>query len=319
MTALHRDRALRPPRVLAIVGSTAAGKTSVGEAVAAAIGGEIVCADSRQVFAELEIGTGKPSPAERARLPHHLFELHRLGESPSAGGWARAAGTAIDAIHARGAVPVVVGGTGLYVRALQHGLAPAPPRDPEVRARLAAEARALGAAALHDRLAEIDPETAARLEPNDAQRIVRALEVHSLSGRPLAWWHRERPGTGHASEWRVLELVLDPAELTRRIAVRARDWFAGGLIEETEALAARGLEPALRELRAVGYDEALDLLTGHLTRAQAEERAVLRTRQLAKRQRTWFRHQIEADRRRADGEEVGGRWIDDLRRLGFLG
>jgi tRNA dimethylallyltransferase len=282
--------------VVAVVGATATGKTALGEALAEALGGEVVCADSRQVFRELDVGTGKPDAAARAARPHHLFDALGLGEPASAGWYARAARAACAAVHARGGIPVLVGGSGLYLAAARRGLAAAPPRDDAVRARLRAEAAALGAAALHARLAAVDPVTAARLAAGDTQRVTRALEVWEASGRPMSWWHATPRGPAVAGTWRVVELVLDPSALAARIQARTRWMFDHGLLDEARGALARGLAPALRALRAVGYDEALEVLEGSLERAEAEARTDLRTRQLAKRQRTWFRHQVEAVR-----------------------
>lgn len=288
--------------MLALVGATATGKTDLAEALAAPLGAEIVCADSRQLFAELEIGTGKPAPAARQGRPHHLFDALALGQHASAGTYARLARETCAAIVARGATPLLVGGSGLYLRALMEGLAAAPPRDSAVRAALLARAAAEGPGALHAELGRVDPESAARLAPADLQRVVRALEVWQTSGRTLTWWHRQPPAApdhaarGAPARWRVVELRVPPAALAERIACRTHALFASGLIEETRALRERGLEAPLAALRAVGYDEALGLLDGRLTRAEAEERTSLRTRQLAKRQATWFRHQLDAAR-----------------------
>ena len=210
--------------------------------------------------------------------------------------WAAAARGACEAIAARAQVPVLVGGSGLYVRALQRGIAAEPPHDAALRADLVEEARVLGSPALHRRLADADPETAARLDPRDAQRITRALEVWLASGKPLSWWHRERPGEPLAATWGVIEMTLDSETLADRIAVRTRDMFDEGLEDETLALVERGHSEALRALRAVGYDEALARIEGRIDRTAAEAETNRRTRQLAKRQRTWFRHQIDAVR-----------------------
>lgn len=282
--------------IVAIVGATATGKTDLGEALAERLGGEVVCADSRQVFRDLEAGTGKPEPGTRARTPHHLFDVLGLEDAPSAGWYRRAAGETCASIHARGHIPVLVGGSGLYVHAARHGLAATPPADADTRARLRAAVAQEGASALHARLTRVDPGSAARIAPADAQRIVRALEVLEVSGRPLSWWHarpREAPVPG---AWQVFELTLAPDRLRERIERRTRAMFDSGLIEEVRALVARGLEPALARLNAIGYDEALALSAGALRRAEAEARTSLRTLQLAKRQRTWFRHQVDATR-----------------------
>lgn len=280
--------------LVAVVGATATGKSELGERLAEALGGEVVCADARQLFVELEIGTGKPSRAERGARPHHLFESLAIESRPSAGWYARAAREACEAVFARGAVPVLVGGSGLYLRALLEGLHAEPPRDAEVRERLRAELAVAGPEALHARLAGVDPLTAARLAPGDRQRVTRALEVFESSGRPLSWWHA-RPGREPlAADARVLELTCDPRELAGRIERRTAAMFTGGLVEETRALAAGGRAEALRALQAIGYDEALELLAGRRSQADAVARTNERTRQLAKRQRTWFRHQLRA-------------------------
>jgi tRNA dimethylallyltransferase len=293
------------PRVIAVVGATATGKTDLGEALAEVLDGEVICADSRQVYRELEIGTGKPAPAERAARPHHLFDALGLDERASAGWYGRVAAEARRAARARGRLPILVGGSGLYLRAARRGLAAEPPHDPAFRARLRAELATHGAEALHARLAAVDPITAARLAPRDRQRVGRALEVWEASGRPLSWWQAQPPPAAEAERWTVLEVTLSPAATRARIAARTRHLFAAGLVEETRELVARGRAEALRELRAVGYDEAVALIEGRLSRPEAEARTDLRTAQLAKRQRTWFRHQVRAIRIAADGRTPG--------------
>ena len=304
--------------VVSVVGATATGKTAVAERLAEALGAELVCADSRQVYRDLEVGTGKPTRAERAARPHHLFDALSLGQRASAGWYARAAAEARDAIRARGRVPLLVGGSGLYLKAAEHGLSGEPPHDPERRARLRAELEAHGPQALHDRLRAVDPATAARLAPGDRQRVTRALEVAEASGRPLSWWHAQ-PSAPPAERWIHLELVVDAAALRQRIARRTTWMFDHGLVEETRALVEAGHEAALRALRAVGYDEALDLLAGTVTRAAAEARTAQRTHQLAKRQRTWFRHQMKAVR--LDAGAAGERGLLERAReaIGDLG
>ena len=291
------------PHAVALVGATATGKSALGERLARALDAEVVCCDSRQVFAELELGTGKPSSAERAAWPHHLFDALRLGGHASAGWFARAAGEACAAIRQRGRLPLLVGGSGLYLRALSEGLAPTPPHDPDLRRRLRAELDALGPEALHARLAAVDARTAGRLSPRDRQRIGRALEVHELTGQPLSWWHERTPAAPAGATWMVLEIVVDPAELRRRISLRTAWMFTHGLVEETRALRDAGAREALGALRAIGYDEAMEMIEGRLDRSMAEARVNLRTARLAKRQRTWFRHQGEGLRLEATGSD----------------
>ena len=283
-------------RVIAVVGATATGKSVLAEALAPRLDAEVICADSRQVFAELEIGTGKPSRADRAARPHHLFDALRLGGHASAGWYARAARDACEAVVARGRRPLLVGGSGLYLRALRDGLAATPPHDLVVRDRLRQELESQGPQALHVRLAAVDPASAARLGTRDGQRISRALEVYEATGKPLSWWHARGPRPRSADAWAVIEIVVPTAALRDRIARRTAWMFAHGLVEETRSILAAGLGQALGALHAIGYDEALDLIGGRLERAAAESLVNRRTAQLAKRQRTWFRHQMAAAR-----------------------
>lgn len=290
--------------MVAIVGPTACGKTPLGEAVAARIGGEVVCADSRQVFAELELGTGKPGPDERAAAPHHLFDVLHLGESASAGWYGDACARVRADIHARGRIPVLVGGSGLYLRAAQDGLGAEPPRDEALRARLRSELAESGSAVLHARLAVLDPAAASRLHPNDGQRVTRALEVVESSGRPLAWWQAQAPPPPDEA-WHVFQVDLGAHTLNRNIRERSEWMFEAGLVEEVRALLDGPRAGALRALHAIGYDEAIGVIEDRLTVAQARKLTSLHTRQLAKRQRTWFRHQVAGTTLDANGAGVG--------------
>jgi tRNA dimethylallyltransferase len=292
-------------RIVVVAGATATGKTMLGEALADALGGAVVCADARQVFAELDAGTGKPTRSEREARPHYLFDALTLGERANAGRWAKLARDCCEGLLARGVTPVLVGGSGLYLSALIRGLHAEPPHDAGLRAALLARLAAEGPEALHARLAQVDPVTAARLAPRDRQRIVRALEVCEASGRTLADWHGVTPREALAADWRVLELTCDAAELDHRIATRTRAMFDSGLVEETAALVAQGRGDELAALHAIGYDEAMDLIAGRLDRETAEARTNRRTRQLGKRQRTWFRHQLDAVRLEA-GQGAAG-------------
>ncbi|MEQ1834144.1 MAG: tRNA dimethylallyltransferase, partial [Candidatus Eisenbacteria bacterium] len=238
---------------------------------------------------------GKPTPTERAAQPHRLFDLHALGESPSAGRWARAAAAVCEDAFARGVTPVLVGGSGLYLNALREGLHAEPPREPALRAALEAECASVGVEAMHAQLRTLDLATAERLAPRDRQRVLRALEVVRASGHVLAWW-RERPRESPlVAEWRTFQLVGEPAWSSERIERRTREMWASGLLDETQALVEAGHEPALRALAAIGYDEALERLAGRMRADEAERRMNERTRQLAKRQRTWFRHQSRSE------------------------
>ena len=290
--------------LVAIVGATATGKTAVGEEVARQLGGEVVCADARQLFRELELGTGKPTPSERAAQPHHLFEWLTLHDRATAGRWGRAAAAVCEACFAREVVPVLVGGSGLYLAALERGLHPEPGRDPAARAALEHECDALGVEAMHARLRERDPDAATQLAPRDRQRVLRALEITSVSGHTLAWW-RERPRAAPlAAEWHAHEITCAPDVLAARIAQRTRAMWEQGLLEETRALVDAGLEPELRRLGAIGYDESIEHLHERMSLDDAERRMAERTRQLAKRQRTWFRHQMTASPLAGDTEQA---------------
>lgn len=298
--------------LVAIVGATATGKTALGEAVARAIGGEVVCADARQVFRELEIGTGRPTPSERAAQPHHLFELWSLGERATAGAWALAAASACEAIFVRGRTPVLVGGSGLYLSALQRGLHPEPPKDAALRVALEADCARLGVEAMHAELRERDASAAERLAPRDRQRVLRALEIVTVGGRPLAWW-REQPRIAPlVADWRVYELTCEPEVLSARIEQRTSEMWHTGLEAETAVHVRAGLEPALRRLAAIGYDEALEVLAGRMERPQAMLRMTERTRQMAKRQRTWFRHQMVSEAVRVKPGARIGQLVEDV-------
>ena len=284
-------------RLVCIVGPTATGKTALALDLAERLGGEIVSADSRQVYRGLDVGTAKATAAERARVPHHCLDLVDPGERFDVARFRTAAAQAIGAIAARGHVPLVVGGTGLYVRALLHGLCPAPPRAPALRAELEAAVAAEGPAALHRRLAGLDPAAAARLAPRDTVRIVRALEVTLATGVPLSRWQAEHGFGERPYDALVIGLARPTAELDARIAARASAMVAAGFLDEVRALAARGVV-----VDAVGYREMLACVEGRTDVATAVAATVRATRRFAKRQRTWFRrepdvmwHHPEAD------------------------
>jgi tRNA dimethylallyltransferase len=290
------------PAVVVLVGPTGCGKTAVSEALARRLGAEIVCADSRQVYRDLEVGTGKPTPAERAAWPHHLFDALALGEPASAGWYAGACRAACADVQARGRAPLLVGGSGLYLRAAAGGLFSEPPLDPAARAAVREELERRGPEALHAELSRVDPVVAARIRPRDRQRVARALEVFRSTGRPLSEWQGTAPP--RAAGWTWLGIEVARAVLARRIEDRTRWMLDHGLVAETRALVERGLGPALAAMKAIGYEQALDVLEGRLPPVQAEHEITLRTLQLAKRQRTWFRHQAQVEWLVA-GEEEG--------------
>lgn len=284
---------MSPPPLLAVVGATGTGKTALAVEIAERVGGEIVSCDSAQIYRGLDVGTASPSAAERARAPHHLIDVLDPVEQWSAAEFAQAADRTIEAIRGRGRAPILVGGNGLWYRALVRGIFVAPPIDPELREAVRAEVRARGPEAMHLELARVDPVAAARIEPRDPQRIGRALEVFRQTGVPIsvlqaAHGFRER-------RYRVAAIALDwDRELLRaRLADRVRAMYEGGLLEETRACLEEGVPPDAPGLRTIGYKEAVGHLEGRIGRAEAIEATVTATRQYAKRQRNWFRHEPE--------------------------
>ena len=279
-----------------LLGPTACGKSALALALARRLPLEIVVVDSAQVYRGLDIGTAKPSAAERAAVPHHLLDLRDPGEPYSVADFVRDAVQAIGAVSGRGRLPLIVGGTMLYARALREGLSALPAADAGVRARLDARARAVGWPALHADLARVDPASAARLPPNDSQRIQRALEVYELTGVPLSEL-QQRPQRPPLALATIALLPADRAELHRRIARRFDAMLAAGFLDEVRALQARGdLAADLPALRSVGYRQAWRHLRGETSFEQFRAEAIAATRQLAKRQLTWLRSMHDAVR-----------------------
>jgi tRNA dimethylallyltransferase len=283
-------RAALPGTAFALFGPTASGKSRLALELAARLPVEIVSADSAQVYRGMDIGTAKPSAAERARVPHHLLDLVDPEEPYSTGRWREDALTTIAAVFSRERIPLIVGGTMLYYRALSAGLDDLPQADPAVRAEIDADATRRGWPALHADLAKIDPASADRIAPNDAQRIQRALEVARLSGKPLsALQGAARPALPFA----LKAFALVPPgreELHRRIERRFDAMLHAGLLEEVAALRTRPRLTALSpSMRAVGYRQAWEHLEGRSSRDEMRSRALAATRQLAKRQMTWLR------------------------------
>jgi tRNA dimethylallyltransferase len=259
-------------------------------AIAARLPVEIVSVDSAQVYRGMDVGTAKPSRAERLQVPHHLVDVVDPVEAYSAARFRADALACIADIRGRGRVPLLVGGTMLYFKALVEGLADLPAADPGVRAALDCEAAARGWPALHADLARVDPATAARLEPGDAQRIQRALEVYRLTGRPLSVQLARRAGDDAFAHVALALVPSDRAVLHARIAARFDAMLAAGLVEELAALRVRyTLHEGLPAMRCVGYRQAWAYLDGRCTRAELRDRGVFATRQLAKRQLTWLR------------------------------
>jgi tRNA dimethylallyltransferase len=274
-----------PPPVVAVVGPTATGKTALAVDLALALGGEVVNADSMQLYRGMDVGTAKPDAAERRGVPHHLLDLWSVRETASVAAYARAARAEVDRLRGAGVLPLLVGGSGLYVRAVLDDL-DIPGTDPAVRARLQAELDEAGPAALHARLAALDPAAAAAVLPSNGRRIVRALEVVELTGGPFrATLPEPRPHYPAV----VVGLDREPAELDARVARRVDRMWAAGLVAEVEALVAEGLREGPTASRALGYAQVLAQLDGELTADEARERTVTATRRFVRRQRSWFR------------------------------
>ncbi|WP_295684436.1 tRNA (adenosine(37)-N6)-dimethylallyltransferase MiaA [uncultured Nevskia sp.] len=280
--------------VVAISGPTAAGKSGLAMALCQALpeGGEIVSVDSAQIYRGMDIGSAKPDLEAQARVRHHLIDILDPAEPYSAARFADDAQAAIADIRQRGRIPVLVGGTLLYHRALFEGLNDLPPADAALRLELESERQRIGVEAQHARLAEVDSVTAARLHPNDSQRVQRALEIHALSGRPASAWHAE-PTAGAGVPGTVLRFAVMPpekAQFDARIAARFQQMIEAGFVDEVARLRARGdLHLDLPSMRAVGYRQIWSHLDGDYSLAEAVKRGVIATRQFAKRQMTWLR------------------------------
>jgi tRNA dimethylallyltransferase len=272
--------------LLVIVGETASGKTALAIERARAEGGEIIGADSVQVYRGFDIGSSKPTTEELGGVRHHLIDVAEPDEPFDAARFVELADAAIADIRARGRVPIVCGGTYLWVRALLHGLADAPRAPRELRDALQAEAAALGSPVLHARLAKVDPESAARLHPNDAVRIVRALEVHQLTGRPLSSFQAEHGFRTVRHRAKQIAIRWPKEVIEARIERRVHAMLAAGWIDEVAALVARA--PSARALGAVGYREVRDFLAGTITREDLPAAIARATKIFARRQRTWL-------------------------------
>jgi len=294
-----------------LLGPTACGKSALAMALAAQVPLEIVSIDSAQVYRGMNIGTAKPGADERARVPHHLLDIREPDAPYCAADFVHDATRVIGEIRMRNRLPLVVGGTMLYARALRGGLSELPSANAGVRSRIDAQAKKVGWPALHAKLREVDPATAARLPPNDSQRIQRALEVFELTGAPLS----QLQGAPAAPGLQLVTLALlpqDRAELHRRIEHRFDEMLAAGFLDEVRRLMARGdLDPDLPALRSVGYRQAWRHLHGKTTLAQFRAEAIAATRQLAKRQITWLRSMHDALR----VDPFSGAALAELRRI----
>jgi len=289
-----------PPPLLLVVGPTGVGKTAVAACLARSVPMEVVSADSRQVYRGMDIATGKPTSEERKAVTHHLLDLIEPGERYHAARFRLDAARAIEGIRAAGRLPVVVGGTGLYVRALLRGLDPAPPADPALRAQLEETAETKGPGALHERLRALDPERAARLHPNDRVRIIRAIEKHGRGAASVGGWARA------ITPWRVLMFGLrrEREALNRRLEERARSMLASGMMREVRRLLAEGHDEAAPGMAGIGYRQWAEVARGRLPEAEALRLMIRDTQRYAKRQMTWFAREPEI--RWLDVDEVGG-------------
>ena len=270
---------------MAVVGPTASGKSDLGVALALELGGEVVNADSMQLYRGMDVGTAKLTEAERREVPHHLLDVWDVTETASVADYQERGRAVVDALRASGRTPVLVGGSGLYVRAVLDDLE-FPGTDPEVRARLEAELDDVGSGALHARLAELDPDAAAAILPSNGRRVVRALEVVEITGGPFAATLPE-----HRDVYPSVQVGLDVPrpELDRRIDVRVERMWAGGLVDEVRALLEVGLREGRTASRALGYAQVIRFLDGEWTEEQALEDTQRATRRFARRQDTWFR------------------------------
>jgi tRNA dimethylallyltransferase len=281
------------PSTILIAGPTASGKSALALALAERHGGVIVNADSMQVYRDLRIITARPSPEDEARVPHRLYGHVDAAGNYSVGRWCADVRAVLTEAREAGRLPILVGGTGLYFKALTQGLSAVPPTPPDIRAAVRARCDAEGAAALHAELSQRDPATAARLKPADRMRIARALEVLEATGRSLADWQRDgMPAVLEPDAALKIFLSVDRAELHRRIDTRFDAMLASGALEEVRVLAARNLDPMLPAMKAHGVPWLRRHLAGEITLAVAVEGGKLDTRRYTKRQLTWFRHQM---------------------------
>lgn len=286
--------------ILALTGPTAVGKTELALALADRLGVALISMDSAMIYRGMDIGTAKPEPVVLERYPHALIDIRSPSETYSVAEFVEDADTAVRKILYTGRVPLLVGGSMLYLKGFREGIAPMPSADPMVRARLADEARRLGTEALHARLAAIDPQAAALMHPNNFTRIQRALEVHALTGRTISSHWGAARGVEERLGARLIEFAVEPAsrgELHEQIARRLEHMLAAGFVEEVAGLKDKvRLHRELPSMRAVGYRQVWDFLDGLVTEAEMRENALAATRQLAKRQLTWIRSWPEVRR-----------------------
>ncbi len=304
-------------RVTVILGVTASGKSSAAMAVAERSGGEILSVDSMQVYRRMDIGTAKPTPAERAEVPHHLLDVVEPSEEFSVARYLELADAAMADIHARGRPILAVGGTALYLKALTEGLFEGPPGDEALRSELRARAEAEGLEALHAKLRQVDPAAGERIHPNDIRRVVRALEVHQLTGRPISDQQQQfgqyRPGF----DFTLVGITRGREAENARINARVRQMIDAGLVEETRALLAEDPPPGEQARQALGYAQIIEHLEGRCSLDDAVEQIKIQTRRFAKHQRTWFRRFRDVHWIELAADEPGERAGDVIADLGF--
>jgi tRNA dimethylallyltransferase len=288
MTSKEYSRENR--KAVIICGPTASGKSTLGIAVCGKFKGSIIGADTRQVYRRLDIGTDKPSPEDRKKIPHYLVDIVDIDENFTAAEFARRASDGLEQIREAGRIPVIVGGAGLYLEALTAGLAEAPPGDIKIRMALEKRIEREGSARLHDELAVIDPETAGRISPNDPARIMRALEIYELSGRPACLFRQEGRSRKPDFDFMWIGLELPREVLYDRIDARVDRMIESGLMEEVKELVEDGFGEALKRKKIVGYSEILDTLEGKYQLDEAVRLIKQHSRNYAKRQLTWFRN-----------------------------
>lgn len=280
-------------RVLVILGPTCVGKTQVALKLADILKGEIVSFDSRQIYKLMDVGTAKPTEEERERIAHHLVDLVYPNQKFTAADYGRIAREVIGQIRGRNKLPIAVGGSGLYLKALIEGFFEGPKADENIRKRLQGEAQTLGEPHLFGRLKEVDPQAAERIHPNDLVRIIRALEVWELTGKPISTWQREGDYQPFLMQFVKIGLNLKRDKLYKRISARTDQMISLGLVDEVKELKQRGFTPRLKALKSVGYQELFDYLEGRSDLPTAIEAIKLNTRHYAKRQMTWFRKDEE--------------------------
>ena len=312
---MHSISDSKKPRILGIVGATASGKTSLSLDIAESLGCEILCMDSMQIYKRMDIGTAKPTAAERARAPHHLLDFVEPTAPFSVAEYVTAAHAVISQVLSRGHIPLLVGGTGLYLQGLSlpmdyGGL----PSDPDIRAELQSQLDLEGPAFMHDKLAAIDPQSASRLHPNDTRRVIRALEIYRLTGIPMSE-HRVPSAADSPYDFQLYTLDWPRAELHRRINLRVDQMMADGLLDEVKALLISGVTPEMQSMQGLGYKELIPVLQQNAPLSEAVEQIKTGTRNYARRQLIWFRRDkriewIPADQLSQAKQMIINRWED---------